>query len=125
MTKHICSAKVVGQYVLNATTKQIDLIVPEIARSAVPGQFVNVQVSTHTAPLLRRPLGVAAVNKQDGTISLIYRIIGEATKILADACTGDVLSVIGPLGHGFDLKAKKAAPYWRWLGTSTIAVFSS
>jgi dihydroorotate dehydrogenase electron transfer subunit len=107
MTKHICSAKVVGQYVLNATTKQIDLIVPEIARSAVPGQFVNVQVSTHTAPLLRRPLGVAAVNKQDGTISLIYRIIGEATKILADACTGDVLSVIGPLGHGFDLKAKK------------------
>jgi dihydroorotate dehydrogenase electron transfer subunit len=46
MTKHICSAKVVGQYVLNATTKQIDLIAPEIARSAVPGQFVNVQVST-------------------------------------------------------------------------------
>jgi dihydroorotate dehydrogenase electron transfer subunit len=48
----------------------------------VPGQFVNVQVSRHTAPLLRRPLGVAAVNREDGTISLMYRIIGEATRII-------------------------------------------
>ena len=107
MTKFLCTARVVGQYMLNATTKQIDLIAPDIARTAVPGQFVNVQVSRHTAPLLRRPLGVAAVNKANGTISLMYRIIGEATQILADACSGDTLSVIGPVGHGFDLTAKK------------------
>ncbi len=107
MSKHLCRAKVVGQFMLNATTKQIDLIAPEIAAEAVPGQFVNVQVSSRTVPLLRRPLGVAAVNREDGTISLIYRIIGEATKILAEVCSGDQLSIIGPLGHGFDLKAQK------------------
>ncbi|MBR2182443.1 MAG: dihydroorotate dehydrogenase electron transfer subunit [Acidaminococcaceae bacterium] len=107
MTKYIEEAKVVGQRILNATTKQIDLIAPQIAKEAVPGQFVNVQVSRRTAPLLRRPLGIACVDRNYGAISLIYRIVGDATKILADACSGDVLSIVGPLGHGFDLSAKQ------------------
>ena len=77
-----------GQRVLNVTTKQIDLIAPRIAAEAVPGQFVNVQVSQRTAPLLRRPLGVAGVDKNYGAISLIYRIVGDATSILADVCSG-------------------------------------
>ena len=106
MTKYIEEAKVVGQRVLNATTKQIDLIAPRIAAEAVPGQFVNVQVSKRTAPLLRRPLGVAGVDRNYGSISLIYRIVGDATNILADVCSGDRLSVVGPLGHGFDRSAK-------------------
>ena len=106
MTKFIEEARVVGQRILNATTKQIDLIAPRIAAEAVPGQFVNVQVSNRTAPLLRRPLGIACVDKKYGAVSLIYRIVGDATKILADACSGDRLSLVGPLGHGFDLSAK-------------------
>ena len=106
MTKYIEEAKVIGQWVLNANTRQIDLIAPRIAAEAVPGQFVNVQVSNRTAPLLRRPLGVAGVDKKQGVVRLIYRIIGEATKILADVCSGDVISVVGPLGHGFDRSAK-------------------
>ena len=106
MTKYIEEAKVIGQWVLNANTRQIDLIAPRIAAEAVPGQFVNVQVSNRTAPLLRRPLGVAGVDKKQGVVRLIYRIIGEATRILADVCSGDVISVVGPLGHGFDRSAK-------------------
>ena len=121
MTKFIEEARVVGQRILNATTKQIDLIAPQIAAEAVPGQFVNVQVSNRTAPLLRRPLGIACVDKKYGAVSLIYRIVGDATKILADACSGDRLSLVGPLGHGFDLSAKHPllvgggtglAPFW-------------
>ena len=106
MTKYIEEAKVIGQWVLNANTKQIDLIAPRIAAEAVPGQFVNVQVSNRTAPLLRRPLGAAGVDKKQGVVRLIYRIVGEATRILADVCSGDVISVVGPLGHGFDRSAK-------------------
>ena len=106
MTKYIEEAKVVGQRILNATTKQIDLVAPRIAAEAVPGQFVNVQVSNRTAPLLRRPLGVAGVDRNYGTVSLIYRIVGDATNILADVCSGDHISLVGPLGHGFDRSAK-------------------
>ena len=107
MSKTIASAKVIGQRVLNSTTKLINVYTPEIADEAVPGQFVNVKVCKNTAPLLRRPFGVAGVNKAEGTITMIYRIIGEATHILADVCSGDELSIVGPLGHGFDMSAKK------------------
>ena len=84
MSKTIASAKVIGQRVLNSTTKLINVYTPEIADEAVPGQFVNVKVCKNTAPLLRRPFGVAGVNKAE-----------------------DELSIVGPLGHGFDMSAKK------------------
>ena len=107
MPKTIAEAKVVGQRLLNSSTKLIDVYAPDIANQAVPGQFVNVQVCKNTAPLLRRPFGVAGVNKEQGTFTMIYRIIGEGTHILADVCAGDVLSIVGPLGHGFDMSAGK------------------
>ena len=92
MPKTITNATVIGQRVLNATTKLIEVYAPEIAKTAVPGQFVNVQVCKNTAPLLRRPFG---------------RIIGEATHILAEVCSGDKLSIVGPLGHGFAMEAER------------------
>mgnify|MGYP002508510515 CR=1 FL=1 len=107
MAKTIATAKVIGQKVLNSTIKILEVHAPEIASQAVPGQFVNVQVCKNTAPLLRRPFGVAGVNKEAGTFTIIYRIIGEATHILADVCSGDELSIVGPLGKGFDMTAQK------------------
>ena len=38
---------------------------------------------------------------------MIYRIIGEGTHILANVQPEDELSIVGPLGHGFDLSAQK------------------
>lgn len=107
MPKTIVTATVIGQRVLNATTKLMEIYAPAIANTALPGQFVNVQVCKHTAPLLRRPFGVAGVDVKNGTFTMIYRIIGEATHILAEVCSGDKLSIVGPLGHGFDLSAKR------------------
>lgn len=107
MPKTIAQAKVIGQKVLNSTIKIIEVYAPQIAEQAVPGQFVNVQVCKNTAPLLRRPFGVAGVNKKEGTFTMIYRIIGEGTHILADLCNGDELSIVGPLGHGFAMQANK------------------
>lgn len=107
MAKTITIGKVVRQQQLNANTKLIEICAPEIANTAEPGQFVNVKVTKHTAPLLRRPFGVAAVNKAAGTFCLIYRIIGEATHMLMDLAAGDELDIVGPLGHGFAMSAKK------------------
>lgn len=65
MSKTIASAKVIGQRVLNSTTKLINVYAPEIAAEAVPGQFVNVKVCKNTAPRCAS-LGVAGVNKAEG-----------------------------------------------------------
>lgn len=97
------------------------LLAPEIAASVWPGQFVNVRVlseqdaknklQTATCylppatcfPLLRRPFSVCEVDRQAGTISLLWKVIGPGTLALAHHQPGTMLSVIGPLGHGFDL----------------------
>ena len=105
MPKTISTAAVVGQKQLSATVKLIEVIAPEIAAQAVPGQFVNVRVTRHTAPLLRRPFGVAGTDKERGTFTMIYRVLGEGTQLLADVCSGDELSIVGPLGNGFDMTA--------------------
>ena len=92
MSKTIAQTKVLGQRVLNSSTKLIEVYAPEIAAQAVPGQFVNVKVCKNTAPLLRRPFGVAGVNKEKGTMTMIYRIIGEGvTDILMGGRTADEL----------------------------------
>ncbi len=106
MAKSIVTATVVGQQQLSATVKLIEVIAPPIAAAAQPGNFVNVRVSQQAAPLLRRPLGIAGASRQHGTICMIYRLIGEGTKLLAQACSGDELSIVGPLGQGFDLDCR-------------------
>lgn len=125
MSKTIATAKVIGQRVLSSTVKLIDVHAPEIAAQAVPGQFVNVQVCKNMAPLLRRPFGVAGVNKEQGTFTMIYRIIGEGTHILADVCTGDELSIVGPLGHGFDMSAQKPLLVGGGLGLAPLLFLAS
>lgn len=107
MPKTITEATVVGQQQLSATVKLIEVIAPEIAAQALPGQFVNVRVSKGTAPLLRRPFGVAGVCREHGTFTMIYRVLGEGTQLLAELCSGDRLSIVGPLGNGFATGAAK------------------
>ena len=107
MAKSIVIGEVVAQVQLNANTKLLEIYAPELANSAAPGQFVNVKVSKHSAPLLRRPFGVAAVDKAKGTFCLIYRILGEGTQMLEEYAAGDKLDIVGPLGHGFAMEAKK------------------
>lgn len=124
MPKTICDAKVVGQEILSHDVKLIEVVAPAIAKEAKPGQFVNVAVTKEVAPLLRRPFGVAYTDPETGVVAMIYRIIGDATHILAEACSGDTLSIVGPLGRGFDLKAKKPLLVGGGLGLAPLMYLS-
>ncbi len=80
---------------------QIKLHSPLIAKNAKPGQFCNIKVSESSFPLLRRPF---SLNNVDGeTISFLFDIHGEGTKILSEKNTGGVLDILGPLGNGFNI----------------------
>lgn len=67
-----------------------------------PGQFVNIKVSDNDYPLLRRPISVAE-NLDDGFILYIKRV-GLGTNLLFEKNIGDKLSIVAPLGNGFDIK---------------------
>ena len=78
---------------------------PEIAKATKPGQFVHITVSDSLA--MRRPISIMSVDTDNGTFDLLYKVVGEGTRQLAERKIGEVLSIIGPIGNGFELTDKK------------------
>jgi dihydroorotate dehydrogenase electron transfer subunit len=72
---------------------------PGIAPRVQPGQFVHVRVGSMKDALLRRPFSVFQV--AGDTLSVLYKAVGKGTEVLSRMPSGEELSLIGPLGHGF------------------------
>ena len=104
-TISVNDCQVLAHYQFEADQYIITLESKEIADSTRPGQFVHLSVSGMLA--MRRPISVMSVDTDNGTFDLLYKIVGEGTKQLADRKIGDVLSVIGPIGNGFELTDRK------------------
>jgi len=94
-----------------------------IAKTAKAGQFVAVQVQDSSIssvdPLLRRPISLAEISPDQDEITLLYRIQGRGTEILARARCGEQLSLIGPLGNGFSVPEMGEL----WLVAGGIGIF--
>ena len=78
-----------------------------MAREAVPGQFVSVYVNDGSK-LLPRPVSICGIEREQGTIRLVYRIAGRGTELLSTYEAGTRINVLGPLGNGFIMKKEKA-----------------
>jgi len=74
---------------------------PEIARTALPGQFLHIRCSPADAPLLRRPISISRIGRAEGWVEFVYRVVGEGTLLLSRAKPGEELDVMGPLGTPF------------------------
>lgn len=72
-----------------------------ISKTAVPGQFLHVSVEGHS---LRRPISIADIDKENETITILFKIIGSGTKQLATYHRGMTFDVLGPSGNGFNLE---------------------
>ncbi|NLA74313.1 MAG: dihydroorotate dehydrogenase electron transfer subunit [Deltaproteobacteria bacterium] len=77
---------------------------PAMAAQARPGQFIMVKVSDSMDPSLRRPFSISNTEKE-GVISVLYKVAGRGTLMLSNKRDGEQLSVLGPLGNGFDIAA--------------------
>lgn len=76
---------------------------PEVAEDAAPGQFIHIRCTDALSPLLRRPISIAMADKKAGTVEVIYRVVGQGTRLLAGKKKGQMLDIMGPLGHGFPI----------------------
>jgi len=87
-------------------TFRIRLSSPEkFAGQFIPGQFVMLSVAgpSHLDPLLKRPFSVSRL--KPGGFELLIKVVGRGTDILQHMSLGTVLSVHGPLGNGYPVKA--------------------
>ncbi|MEN6462348.1 MAG: dihydroorotate dehydrogenase electron transfer subunit [Syntrophomonas sp.] len=85
---------------------EMELEAPGITAACEPGQFIHVRVGNENDPLLRRPLSLYDVNREAGIIRLLYKVVGQGTRLLTKLAVGDFLDVMGPLGRGFTLPGK-------------------
>ena len=74
---------------------------PEIVKLTQCGQFVHIACGE--GHLLRRPISICTW--QGSHLRIVFQVKGDGTKWLSERRVGDVLDVLGPLGHGFDVQA--------------------
>ena len=101
------TAKVVRQQQIDEGIFDMELSFPKGAALAKPGQFI-VMYCNDKSKLLPRPISICGINKEEGTLRVVYRVAGEGTKEFSEMKEGDTLEVMGPLGNGFALKEEKA-----------------
>ncbi len=70
-----------------------------------PGQFVNVKID---GLYLRRPISVC--DKEEGALTLVYKVVGKGTAALSEAKPGAKFDVLTGLGTGYDLSLSGNAP---------------
>lgn len=81
---------------LNETVSKMVLEAPMIAKKAQPGQFVIVRAKKESE---RIPLTIADYDRKEGTVTIIYQIVGAGTMELDTVREGEyVQDLVGPLG---------------------------
>ena len=117
-------SRIVSQRELYDQVFQLVVKAPEVAELAEAGQFVQLRILNGSC-LLRRPVGIAAADKEKGTVAFIYRVVGKGTKAISELKAGDTINVLGPLGHGFDTTAKKPLIVGGGMGLSPVLFYAA
>ena len=97
--------KIVSKQSLNPTVSRMVIEAPDIAKKALAGQFIILRVNDDGE---RIPLTVADYDREKGTVTIIYQIVGATTKLLDAKKEGEYISdFVGPLGKATELEGLK------------------
>lgn len=88
--------KILKKKVLNPTVTLMEIDAPLVAKKAEPGQFIILRVDENGE---RIPLTVADFDRERGTVTIIFQIVGATTELLNHKNEGDFIhDFVGPLG---------------------------
>lgn len=100
---HLVEAPVVENVRVGADCFRMAIASSELAQRVKPGQFFQIRCSEQWDPLLRRPISLHRVEREQGLIYLLFKTKGRGTQLLSMIKEGEKLDVMGPLGNGFYL----------------------
>ena len=88
--------KILRKKILNPTVTMMDIYAPFVAAKAEPGQFIILRVDKDGE---RIPLTVAGYDRAEGSVRIIFQVVGATTKMLNCKNEGDsICDFVGPLG---------------------------
>jgi dihydroorotate dehydrogenase electron transfer subunit len=92
-------AKVLEQRAFDGLQFVIRVEAPKCAAHAEPGSFAHI--TCDPAIPMRRPLSIMRADAKAGWIEMLYKVVGPGLHALSERKSGDIVSVLGPIGHGF------------------------
>lgn len=72
---------------------------PKCAASAAPGSFVHITCDPGLP--MRRPMSIMRVDRRIGWVEMLYKAIGDGTRLLSKRQVGETVSMMGPIGVPF------------------------
>lgn len=97
--------KIARKKVLNPTVTLMDIEAPLVAKKAEPGQFIILRVDDEGE---RIPLTIADYDREKGTVTIIFQIVGATTEKLNKKNEGEYISdFVGPLGKKTETEGLK------------------
>ena len=97
--------KILTKKILNYAVTQMEIEAPLVANKAKAGQFIILRVDEEGE---RIPLTVAGVNKENGSVKIIFQVVGATTKKLNSKEVGERLQdFVGPLGTATRIEGLK------------------
>ena len=108
ITKNQVVARDVLEMVLEGPTAAI----------TTPGQFLDIRLEQK---FLRRPISVC--DRDDKTVTIVYKVVGSGTEIMAALPVGTKLDVLTGLGNGFDLAKSGERPLLLGGGLGTAPLY--
>lgn len=86
---------------LTDTLWLIKIDVDDIGENLEPGQFVHIQLPGMEGHILRRPFSVYYTENDKKTLVILYQVVGFGSAHMTTLGKGDLVSVMGPIGHGW------------------------
>ncbi len=102
-------AKIISNINIKGDYYQVDFYSPKIASLAKGGQFAHVRINNMEAHIFRRPFSIYDTTGQ-GTLSIVYKIVGFGTKVLASLLPGTYCDILGPSGNSYSAVGKDTFP---------------
>jgi dihydroorotate dehydrogenase electron transfer subunit len=125
MTKQLIDATIVANKAFASGMYSLTLDVPELVCTIAPGQFVELGLGFPDL-VLRRPLSVFRCGDDVGYghIEILYQVLGEGTRRLSCLSTGEMLSVLGPLGNSWPVEegVRRALVIGGGIGVAPLAL---
>jgi dihydroorotate dehydrogenase electron transfer subunit len=103
MKKYILDLEVVENIRLHDNYVLLKLTSSSRLPQMLPGQFVEVRIDDSPTTLLRRPISINFVDREQNELWLLIQLVGDGTRRLARLQSGDTLNVVLPLGNGYTI----------------------
>lgn len=100
-------ATVVKNEKLAKNTFKITVKANLVKEMNTPGQFVNIKIPKTEEFLLRRPISICEINKEKNNFVMIYKTVGEGTKIISQLKAKEKIDILAPLGNGYNMDSLK------------------